>query len=142
MSAQVQPMPGTFPLCEDRDFLRESEWVILKLLCRPVDDLATADAGELSRASGGQLLPERCKQLIDIVRISKLPGLGTWMARLMVEAGMDEHALLTRPAEELIARVNAHATYPICNQATMHAIADLQRSWGNIHTNMHTKGRR
>jgi len=134
MNAQVQSMPGTVPLHENRDFLRESEWVILKLLCRPVDHLATASANELSRASGGQLAPERCEQLINIVRISKLPGLGTWIARLMVEAGMDKHALLTLSAEKLTGRVNAHATYPICNQATMHAIADLQRSWENIDT--------
>ncbi len=137
MNAQVQSMPGTFPLHENRDFLRESEWVILKLLCRPIDHLATANADELSRASGGQLTPKRCEQLIRIVRISKLPGLGTWIARLMVEAGVDEHALLTQPAEELTGHVNAHAAYPICNQATMHAIAELQRSWGNIDTSLH-----
>jgi len=131
MNAQVQAMPGTFPLHEDRDFLRESEWVVLKLLCRSVDSLATADADELSGASGGQLSPERCRQLINMVRISNLPGLGTWIARLMVEGGMDEHALLTLPAEDLTERVNTHAGYPICNQATMHAIAELQISWAS-----------
>jgi len=129
MSAQVQPMPGTFPLDEDRDFLRESEWVILKLLCRPLDSLATADADELSSASGGQLSPERCKQLINIIRISNMSGLGTWIARLMVESGVDEQTLLTMPAEDLTECVNKHAGYPICNQATVHAIANLQTSW-------------
>jgi len=131
MNARIQAMPGTFPLCEDRDFLRESEWVILKLLCRPVNDLFTANADELSRASGGQLSPERCRQLINIVRVAKLPGLGTWIARLMVEAGIDEQMLLALPAEDLIERVNTHAAYPICNQATVYAIASLQTSWLN-----------
>jgi len=134
MNAQVQAMPGTFPLHENKDFLRESEWVILKLLCRSIDSLATADADELSAASGGQLSPERCRQLIDTVRISNLKGLGTWIARLMVEAGLDEQALLTLPAADLIEQVNAHAGYPICNQATMHAIAELQTSWVNTAT--------
>jgi len=131
MNTQVQAIPGTFPLHENKDFLRESEWVILKLLCRPVDSLATANADELSSASGGQLAPKRCRQLIDMIRISKLKGLGTWMARLMVEAELDEQALLTMSAENLIERVNSHAGYPICNQATMHAIANLQTSWTN-----------
>lgn len=129
MNAQVQAMPGTFPLHEDRDFLRESEWVILKLLCRPLDSLITADADELSSASGGQLLPDRCQQLINIIRISNLPGLGTWIARLMVEAGMNEQALRTLSSETLIEGINKHVGYPICNQATMRAISTLQTSW-------------
>ncbi len=131
MNACLQAMPGTFPLHENRDFLRESEWVILKLLCRPVKNLASADADELSSASGGQISSERCLQLINIVRISNLPGLGTWIARLMVETGIDEHALFTLPAEDLIERLNTHAGYSICNQATVHAIADLQTSWAD-----------
>jgi len=131
MNALVQSMPGTFPLDENRDFLRESEWVILKLLCRSIDSLAMADADELSSASGGQLSPERCLQLINIVRISNLPGLGTWIARLLVEAGMDEHALLTLTAEDVTSRINMHAGYPICNQATAHAIANLQTAWND-----------
>ena len=131
MSARIQTMPGTFPLHENRDFLRESEWVILKLLCRPVDSLATADADELSSASGEQLSPERCRQLINMVRISNLPGLGTWIARLISEAGLDEEAVLTLSAEDIVHRVNAHTGYPICNPATTHTIADLQASWPN-----------
>jgi len=131
MTAQVQSMPGTFPLHEDRDFLRESEWVILKLLCRPVGSLATADADELSSASGGQLSPGRCQQIINIIRISSLPGLGTWIARLLSEADLDENAVRTLATEDIVARVNKHAGYPICNQATIHAIADLQASWVN-----------
>jgi len=131
MNAQIQAMPGTFPLHENRDFLRESEWVILKLLCRPVDSLAAADADELSSASGRQLSPERCRELINMVRISNLPGLGTWIARLLSEAGLDAEALLTLPAENIVRRVNTHAGYPICNQATIHAIAGLQASWAS-----------
>jgi nitrogenase molybdenum-iron protein alpha/beta subunit len=131
MNARIQTMPGTFPLHENRDFLRESEWVILKLLCRPVDSLATADADELSSASGGQLSPERCQQLINMVRISNLPGLGTWIARLISEAGLDVEAVLTLSAEEIARHVNAHAGYPICNPATTHAIAGLHASWPN-----------
>jgi len=134
MNAQIQAMPGTFPLHENRDFLRESEWVVLKLLCRPVDSLATTDADELSSASGGQLSPERCQQLINIVRISNLPGLGTWIARLMSEADLDVEALLALPAEDIVYHVNTHAGYPICNPATMHAIAELQSSWTNAAT--------
>ncbi|MDQ6960847.1 MAG: hypothetical protein Q9M27_07405 [Mariprofundaceae bacterium] len=129
MSAQIQAMPGTFPLHENRDFLRESEWIILKLLCRPVDSLATADADELSGASGAQLSPERCRQLINMVRISNLPGLGTWIARLMSEAELDVEAVLTLPSDDIVRRVNTHTGYPICNQATMHAITDLQSQW-------------
>jgi len=131
MSARIQTMPGTFPLHEDRNFLRESEWVILKLLCRPVESLATADAEELSNASGEQLSPERCRQIINMVRISNLPGLGTWIARLFSEAELDVEAVLTMSAEDIVRRVNSHAGYPICNPATTHAIAGLQASWPN-----------
>jgi len=131
MNARIQAMPGTFPLHENRDFLRESEWVILKLLRRPVDSLATADADELSSATGRQISPERCRQLINMVRISNLPGLGTWIARLLDEAGLEAETLSTLPAENIVRRVNTHAGYPICNQATVHAIAGLQASWAN-----------
>jgi len=131
MHAKSQTISGTFPSHEDRNFLRESEWVILKLLCRPVDSLATADAEELSNASGEQLSPKRCRQLINMVRISNLPGLGTWIARLISEAGLDAEAVLTLSAEDIVRRVNAHAGYPICNPATTHAIAGLQASWPN-----------
>ncbi len=129
MNVHLQDAPGTCPLHENRDFLRESEWIILKLLCRPVESLASADANVLSGASGNQLSPERCRQLINIVRISNLPGLGTWIARLLSEAGLDVKTLRTLSAKNIVRRVNTHAGYPICNQATMHAIADLQGSW-------------
>ncbi len=126
---QVSRLPGSFPLHEDRDFLSESEWVILQLLRRPVESLADADADELSAATGGQIRPERCRQLIEIVRIHRLPGLGSWIARLMVEAGLSAEDVRSRPAEELTARINEHAGYPLCNAATTRALAALQAGW-------------
>jgi len=126
---QVSRLPGAFPLHEDRDFLSESEWVILQLLRRSVESLADADADELSAATGGQISPERCRQLIEIVRIHRLPGLGSWIARLMVEAGLSAEDVRTLPAEELTARINEHAGYPLCNAATTRALASLQAGW-------------
>jgi len=131
VTAQLKSLPGAFPLYEDKSFLNESEWVILKLLCRSLDSLAGTDADELAQASGGQLTPERCRELIAIVRISQLPGLGSWMARLMVEAGLGEHDVLTLPADELGERVNAHLGYSICNIATRRALAGLQEGWSS-----------
>ena len=122
-------MPGIFPLNEDKPFLSESEWVILKLLCRPVDALAEADAEELSAACNGQISIKRCRDLIGISRISRLPGLGTWIARFMVEAGLDADMVSSLPAAEIVSRINARARYPICNAATERALAGLQEEW-------------
>lgn len=127
--AQIQTLPGAFPLHEDREFLTESEWVILKLLCRPIGALVDMEPGELSAASGGQISLQRCRDLIHIVCLSRLPGLGTWIARIMVEAGWDEHAVRTRPAGEIMEKINRHAGYTICNQASIRALAELQTSW-------------
>jgi len=129
MTAKVQSLPGALPLHENKDFLRESEWVILKLLCRSLDSLADNDAEELSAASGNQLAAERCKQLISIVRLSKRTGLGSWAARLMVEAGLDEQEIDVQSAEKISAKVNQHMGYAIFNPATTHALADLQEQW-------------
>lgn len=131
MVAQLKCLPGTFPLHEDRPFISESEWVILKLLCRPLESLADADADELAQASGGQISAQRCHELIGIVRISGLPGLGSWMARLLVEAGVSEQDVLSQAADILIERINTHMGYTICNQATSRAIAELQEEWRN-----------
>jgi len=125
----VQALPGAFPLHADKDFNTESEWVILKLLCRPLMEIDTTDAEELSRASGGQIRIERADELIRIVRISKLPGLGTWIARLMGEAGFDEAQVRTVKAEKIMARINERMGYPLCNDATVRALADLQIKW-------------
>ncbi|HKJ83064.1 MAG TPA: hypothetical protein VJ961_03470 [Mariprofundaceae bacterium] len=132
---EVQTLPGAFPLHQERDFLSESEWVVLKLLCRPVESLAEADAAELSRASGGQLSEPRCEVLIHIVRIASLPGLGSWIARLMAEAGLNEHDIRTLSAEDIMQRVNNHAGYPLCNRATVLALEALQKRWSTTPTN-------
>jgi len=129
MTAQLQSLPGTFPLHEDKTFVSESEWVILKLLCRSLDSLADAEPDELSATSGGQLSVHRCRELIAIVRIARLSGLGSWMARLLVESGSDEVDAVNLPAEELCARINEHMGYAICNAATVRALANLQQGW-------------
>lgn len=125
----IQSLPGSFPLREDRDFITESEWVILKLLCRPVNDIDQTDADELSAASGGQMSVERCDEMIRIVRISKLTGLGSWIARLMAETGCDEQEVRNGDAAEIMQRINNKAGYPLCNDATIRALADLQLQW-------------
>jgi len=138
MTAQLKSLPGTFPLHEDKPFTSESEWVILKLLCRSLDSLVDADAdgkdgaAELALASGNQFTVERCRELISIVRISKLQGLGSWMARLLVEAGLSEHDVIHLPAEELCSRVNEHMGYTICNTATCRALEGLQDIWRKL----------
>ena len=129
MTALLKSLPGTFPLHEDKPFTSESEWVILKLLCRPLDSLAEADADELALSSGNQFTPDRCRELIAIVRISRFSGLGSWMARLMVEAGLGEQDALNLPAEELCERINTHMGYTISNAATSRALAGLQAGW-------------
>jgi len=125
----VQALPGTFPLHENRDFLSESEWVIFKLLCKPVDSLAEADAQTLSEATGNQVSPERCDELIRIVRISQLQGLGSWIARLLAEAGFSDTDLRDRNAAEITDGINAKAGYNICNEATTRALHALQLQW-------------
>lgn len=125
----VQSLPGSFPLREERDFITESEWVILKLLCRPVNDIDQTDAAELSAASGGQMSEARCDELIRIVRISKLAGLGSWIARLMAETGCDEEEVRNGDPALIMQRINEKAGYPLCNDATVRALADLQLQW-------------
>lgn len=129
MQGNVRALPGAFPLHEDKDFITESEWVILKLLCRPLKDIGDTDAEELSAASGGQIKVERADELIRIVRIAALPGLGSWIARLMAEVGLDEAQVRSLPAEEIMSLINERAGYPICNDATMRALAEMQLQW-------------
>jgi len=129
MSSNTQTLPGAFPLHADKNFLNESEWVILKLLCRPVDSLIDDDPAALSLATGKQISPARCDELIRIVKIKTLPGLGSWISRLMAEADLDPHALMSLPAETIVERINRHLGYPICNQATSHALQNLQLQW-------------
>jgi len=126
---KVQALPGVFPLHEDRNFLSESEWVIFKLLCKPVESFADEDAQALSEATGNQVSHERCDELIRMVRISQLQGLGSWIARLLAEAGLSDTDLRNREASEITGSVNSKAGYNICNEATTRALAALQLQW-------------
>lgn len=126
---KVQALPGAFPLHEDRNFLSESEWVIFKLLCKPVDSIAAEDAQALSTATGNQVSVARCDELIRIVRIAQLQGLGSWISRLFAEAGLSDADLRNRDASEITGKVNAKAGYHICNDATTRALHALQLQW-------------
>jgi len=125
----VTTMRGVFPLHEDKRYTSESEWVILKLLCRPLNELDQTNAIELSQASGGQISEDRCDTLIRIVRISKLAGLGSWMARLLAEIGLDVEQVIDDDASIMMATINQRAGYPICNEVTSRAFAKLQQQW-------------
>ncbi len=103
---KVQALPGAFPLHEDRNFLKESEWVIFKLLCRPVESFTEANAEELSAATGHQVTPERCAELISIVRIQQLPGLGSWISRLFAETGFSDNEVRDLPAHQITEQLN------------------------------------
>jgi len=125
----VQALPGAFPLHEDKNFLSESEWVIFKLLCKPLDAIVDENPEMLSAATGNQISAQRCDELIRIVRIAQLPGLGSWIARLLAEAGFSDVDLRNRDADDLTGAVNAKAGYNICNEATTRALGALQMQW-------------
>ena len=125
----VQAMPGTFPLHADKNFLAESEWVIFKLLCRPIASFPNNTAEELSHATGKQVSNERCDELIRIVQINQLSGLGSWIARLFAETGLNEASVRTGDAAEIMQAVNDKAGYAICNEAAVHALTNLQKQW-------------
>ncbi len=125
----VQSLPGVFPLHEDRSIFSEREAVIFQLLCRPLDSLAGENPEALSQATGGQVTPERCAQLIRAVEIAQLPGLGRWIARLMAEAGLTAEAVRNLDAGAVMSAVNGHVGYRICNGATARALARLQDAW-------------
>ena len=127
--SNVRALPGAFPLHENREFLSESEWVIFKLLCRPVESFAECDAEELSQATGGQVSEARCDQLIRIVRIQRLPGLGSWIARIMAETGFSDSDLCRVPASEIAGQINRKMGYPLLGDATIRALAALQLQW-------------
>jgi len=126
---KVQALPGAFPLHENRNFLSESEWVIFKLLCRPVESFAEANAEELSATTAYQVKPERCEELIRIVRIHQLPILGSWISRLFAEAGFCDSEIRDLPASQITKRVNDKLGYTLCNDATTRALAALQLQW-------------
>jgi len=125
----VQALPGIFPLHADKNFLAESEWVIFKLLCRSVESFPDNTAEELSHATGKQVSIERCGELIRIVQIHALSGLGSWIARLLAEIGLDADDVRNREAAEIMQAINTKAGYNICNEATVHALASLQKQW-------------
>jgi len=127
--AKVQALPGAFPLHEDRNFISESEWVIFKLLCKPLDSFTTEKAEDLSTATGSQVSIKRCDELIRIVHISQLDGLGSWIARIFAEAGFSNDDIRLQKAAHIIDVVNSKAKYPLCNDATMRALHKLQLEW-------------
>ena len=126
---KVQALPGAFPLHEDRNFISESEWVIFKLLCKPVNSFTNEDANELSTATGNQVSVDRCDELIRIVRISELDGLGSWISRWFAAAGFSDSDVRKLDANVIIEGVNKKAGYPICNDATARALHKLQLEW-------------
>jgi hypothetical protein len=123
--------PESFPLDENRPFLSEREWTCLRLICHSEDSIADSDPHALAEATAHQIDDRRAAQLVEITRMARLPGLGTWMARLLVEAGVGMNDLSAKSADELLDRVNARAGYPICNAATIAAFALLQAAWRN-----------
>ncbi len=125
----VTTIRGLFPLHEDKNYTSESEWIILKLLCRPLNGLDQTNALELSQASGGQISEARCDTLIRIVQISKLSGLGTWMARLLADIGLNTNQVIHNDAAIIMDTINKRAGYPICNDVTTRAFARLQKEW-------------
>jgi len=125
----IHAMPGAFPLHQDKDYISESEWVIWKLLCRPLSSLPENTPEELSQATGGQISIERCDELIRIANIATLSGLGTWIARLLAETGYNVHDVCDKPAEVLLGSINKRLGYPLCNDATVRAFELLQLQW-------------
>ncbi len=127
--SKIQALPGVFPLHEDRNYISESEWVIFKLLCKPVDSFSNEKAEALSIATGNQVTVARCDELIRTVRIAQLDGLGSWISRLFAEAGFNDTDVRNRDADEIIDGVNRKVRYPICNEATARALHKLQLEW-------------
>jgi hypothetical protein len=129
MTNNVFSLPGAFPLHQDKRYISESEWVILKLLCRPLISLPESTPEELSEATGFQISKERCDELIRIANISNLSGLGTWISRLLAETDYDVNDVCDKPAEILLDTVNKRLGYKLCNDATVRAFEKLQLQW-------------
>jgi len=122
-------LPGAFPLHADKDYITESEWVIWKLLCRPLASLPQSTAKELSDATAGQISEARCDELIRIANIATLTGLGTWIARLLAETDYDIDDVCDKPADILLGGINKRLGYHLCNDATIRAFEKLQLQW-------------
>jgi len=128
----AKELPARFPLYENRDFLSEREWVCLRLICHTADSIADADPLALAEATAHQIGPERAARLVEMARIARLPGLGSWISRLLVDAGIDSTTIRTLSADEIVARVNQVFGYPICNPATASELAQLQATWADL----------
>ena len=128
-TSNVHSLPGAFPLHQDKVYISESEWVIWKLLCRPLSSLPESTPEELSAATGKQISVERCDELIRIANISTLTGLGTWIARLLAETDYDVTQVCDIPASVLLEAVNKRLGYQLCNEATVRAFEKLQLQW-------------
>lgn len=125
----VHAMPGAFPLHQDKSYISESEWVIWKLLCRPLSSLPENTPEELSEATGNQISVERCNELVRIANIATLSGLGTWISRLLAETGYDVNDVCDKPADVLLDGLNKRLGYKLCNEATVRAFEKLQLQW-------------
>ena len=125
----ILSLPGAFPLHQDKNYITESEWVIWKLLCRPLASLPESSPEELSLSTGGQISPERCDELIRIANIATLTGLGTWIARLLAETDYDVNEVCDKPADVILGSVNKRLGYKLCNDATIRAFEKLQLQW-------------
>ena len=118
-----------FPFGEDQPFLRAHEEVLLRLLCIGEEELAKIAPEELARRAGGQISQARADEIVRTARLARLPGLGSWAARLLAEAGLDEADVRRLDAEELAARVNARFGYPIWNDEAVARLRALQARW-------------
>jgi hypothetical protein len=125
----ILSLPGAFPLHLDKNYISESEWVIWKLLCRPLTSLPESTAEELSMSTGGQISKERCDELVRIANIATLSGLGTWISRLLAESDYDVNDVCDIPASVLLGSLNKRVGYPLCNDATVRAFEKLQLQW-------------
>ncbi|MDQ6990247.1 MAG: hypothetical protein Q9M11_00760 [Mariprofundaceae bacterium] len=126
---KVQALPGVFPLHADKTFISESEWVIFKLLCRPIVSLTEDDAASLSLKTGHQVSVERCDELIRTIQINQLAELGSWISRLLAEVGCNQQQVQDTDAHILMQKINKKAGYKICNDATIQALSHLQLQW-------------
>ncbi len=109
--------------------MRAHEEVLLRLLCIGEEELAKIAPEELARRAGGQISQARADEIVRTARLARLPGLGSWAARLLAEAGLDEADVRRLDAEELAARVNARFGYPIWNDEAVARLRALQAHW-------------
>jgi len=129
MSNNIMSLPGAFPLHADKNYISESEWVIWKLLCRPLTSLPESSPEELHLLTGGQISVARCDELCRIANIATLSNLGTWIARLLAETDYDVNDVCDMPANILLGGINNRLGYALCNDATIRAFDKLQLQW-------------